>query len=1389
MPRRSSRLVETAAPAEEGGDLLKLLDDLEAKEALDVSDVTELYRALSLDSAGDASAESRAFALVDPAVQAGYAGAGVDAVALEACALTLALADSPGSAARAAERAGACCGLVRRAATAAAAPRDAGAPPPEPGALVKLEECFGWAGALARARALEDAAVASLCAAAFAALRVDAATDEAEGARRGALGVVGEVFGAYAGHRGALVEDWFDHAAAAGDAPRKRKGGSAAFRLDGGSAPGGARVAWASAWCLVAVQGAVGADDDAGGDPDAPPSAAAGDRVAARLARGLLERAGAAGEQGGDNANEWRSRALALCDDAAAALPSAEWPAAETVLRAVASAASAELRAKRPEGAVCFLVDVVARVAAALTALRRREAEAGASALPAGATFGGETGACALAGDAAPLEQTVALQQLVLNGLEERTSERWAAVARKFAVAKWFGELPADAEALRAHLAGQFAGRSALMMRRGDWDVVLPRDALAGCCVAVANRSRLGDARVQLTHQVAALLGHDGAAVRCRALKALDGVARERGGGDAPLLRDPVVRRAVLSRFLDEAISVRAAAVDLVGNHALDAPETLLAYHGELLERLLDAGVSVRKAVVRILEKSLAVRGEQLRELHKRTLLALLDRASRPKEEQTVKDLVGDVIRDAWFAERGADEEAAAPEKVSPSSVILEDVAQKELPPLDATTRQIVDVAAAARGNDGRVAEVLAAALAASRAAGSDAANAKRQKRAAVAAARASDHAAKLVERLLALDARRAEGLGASGSPGKPPRRGAALGAGDARDVVDCLRALRALARAAPGAVAGAAATLAPYLRADNGLEPRGEAEAVSLVAEILAAAAAASSRADCAALGRVASPDLRAVVLSLGTTPTSAALACLVALERRGCRAAAKALWRLAASFFGARRKTARAFVVLGALAEQWADGLAKGPPADVEEPSALAAAKEPLRALHRALVAALEDDGDAPRDAKIDAVCRAVSGRPPLASALARRGVLDAMLGVGPAAARSRALASWARVLDGACAAPDAPDAATDARALILAVEEGGDAAEDAFHAVAGATQGALPRVHAALADADGAVRVAALGLVGAVLRHGLCNPRDAVPRLLACLGDAAPRVRDRALQLLELEDERRPAFVAAALQGGVGAALARGASGDGGAVLASLGAAYATCARARPESRAQFLRGALKAVDVGAEAGAPAASRLRAAALGARLLATLPYRVADEPLSVVYALSKQVALAAPESERLAACATLSLAARAKRHLKRFYRLGDARCVEYVPGDRRLHDKGLPQRGAAPDLEIPRHFVADDADAAAFLDDAARALASEPSHDFDAKPERAQPKKRGRPPKADDAAMPPPPARRSKRATRPTAPLLDHRASPPDDDGDDGDWRAAKPKKKRKA
>ena len=52
-------------------------------------------------------------------------------------------------------------------------------------------------------------------------------------------------------------------------------------------------------------------------------------------------------------------------------------------------------------------------------------------------------------------------------------------------------------------------------------------------------------------------------------------------------------RDAVAMRFNDEAISVREAAVNLVGTFVLQAPESAKTFHQPLLVRLSDPGVSV----------------------------------------------------------------------------------------------------------------------------------------------------------------------------------------------------------------------------------------------------------------------------------------------------------------------------------------------------------------------------------------------------------------------------------------------------------------------------------------------------------------------------------------------------------------------------------------------------------------------------------------------------------------------------------------------------------------------------------------------------------------------------------------------------------------------------
>jgi cohesin loading factor subunit SCC2 len=78
---------------------------------------------------------------------------------------------------------------------------------------------------------------------------------------------------------------------------------------------------------------------------------------------------------------------------------------------------------------------------------------------------------------------------------------------------------------------------------------------------------------------------------------------------DPALMGLEVVRHAMEERFHDESISVREAAVSLVGQYVMRSDTTsdlLETYHLALMERLVDVGVSVRKSVVKTLRDCLA---------------------------------------------------------------------------------------------------------------------------------------------------------------------------------------------------------------------------------------------------------------------------------------------------------------------------------------------------------------------------------------------------------------------------------------------------------------------------------------------------------------------------------------------------------------------------------------------------------------------------------------------------------------------------------------------------------------------------------------------------------------------------------------------------------------
>jgi len=86
-------------------------------------------------------------------------------------------------------------------------------------------------------------------------------------------------------------------------------------------------------------------------------------------------------------------------------------------------------------------------------------------------------------------------------------------------------------------------------------------------------------------------MGDSMATLRKLSLKAFLQVANV----DPALMLQPLVRKEVSRCFHDDAISVREAAVNLVGDYVLQSPKLAAAFHSSLLERMVDKGVSVRK--------------------------------------------------------------------------------------------------------------------------------------------------------------------------------------------------------------------------------------------------------------------------------------------------------------------------------------------------------------------------------------------------------------------------------------------------------------------------------------------------------------------------------------------------------------------------------------------------------------------------------------------------------------------------------------------------------------------------------------------------------------------------------------------------------------------------
>jgi cohesin loading factor subunit SCC2 len=129
-------------------------------------------------------------------------------------------------------------------------------------------------------------------------------------------------------------------------------------------------------------------------------------------------------------------------------------------------------------------------------------------------------------------------------------------------------------------------------------------------------------------------------AIRTRAMKCLGNIVEV----DQSILARKDMQLGVSQKLLDAAISVREAAVDLVGKYILTDVSLVDQYYDMISPRILDTGVSVRKRVIKILRDICSEFPE-----HPKIPDICIKMLRRVNDEENIQKLVMEVFMTMWF--------------------------------------------------------------------------------------------------------------------------------------------------------------------------------------------------------------------------------------------------------------------------------------------------------------------------------------------------------------------------------------------------------------------------------------------------------------------------------------------------------------------------------------------------------------------------------------------------------------------------------------------------------------------------------------------------------------------------------------------------------------------
>lgn len=894
--------------------------------------------------------------------------------------------------------------------------------------------------------------------------------------------------------------------------------------------------------------------------------------------------------------------------------------------------------------------------------------------------------------------ETHVFRQLVLTYLSNNTDFSPAAkFAREYLLANWVNDLNAESgENIGIDpkvLAQQFLDLwdrplvNPITSNRAEIAVLLNKDGCHRLMVTLA--ATKSDLVASFPRQMGLLIQFMGdeafVSIRKLAVKALSQVV----DADSKLMLHPALKNAVSARFADEAKSVREAVVGLVGAFVVSFPELANAFHSSFLERLHDEGVSVRKRTVKIFRDILMTNPNY--QGRAAACAQMLKRASDPKEEDAIRDLIHEVFTEIWLISSDVtspvkrmallvdeDDHAGLQITAVAGKSIVTPLASPDKPRRTKkvesnveircrlAAEQMVDVVLAAGSKD-TLAALLRDLLSDFGDTDKERKGSDRKKRKQNSSSHCTLLVDALIEHLLSLEENRESDVDSYG-----------------KKLVATISTIGAIASVAPLEVHRHVDTLLPYIKAENGITASHECIIVSEVCDILHRDCRIMSKGEAMQLSRGSlGDDLVNVTYRLGSGALASAVRSLCELGNHPKLGAdnpfrQKAL-KLAATFYSYLRKNTnmlndlptttkktqcniqRALSVLGCLCKN--HGLENDDTAwmerSLEDEASLMLPTEVtwdvmVEVCYKIFLTYLAKSDVETKCAAMKALGGIFISRPRVLLAMQQAGTIDDIMAPGSEPElQLQALRCWREILlaeEQRVESGDAKAKMESNQNITVSKKISGDQDSDAT-LVGGVLTCHAQRLHEMTKDRNERIRYACVDLLSHLLRQGLLNPFQTIPFLLGLQGDVeAPDIRMLALKLLINEGEKRPDMLRQRICAGVKnayrfqqtvyperettAGMARVDQGRT-SYECIFGAVFKECIRNTKKQKQGLFTNLLGLFNTGDSDELTKKTKKRnmvelpLLSFTAELLAYLPYNTANDPLFIIYQIQSTVAL----------------------------------------------------------------------------------------------------------------------------------------------------------------